>query len=605
MDLRTVQPCGELSFDQQDAHHYRMRTFWSDEMPWHPRAAMPPNALGNHAELDYDPLGPQFQIFQSHPTFSECDTFPQDSAYGSGPTIPESVPSLYNFRSHLNRQHPDLFKVDDDLQAYIYRHPEASRSDLQGVGQGIWPLDVDISQVLPFLEDEQALPDDNPTDSASQESELTFGSDCGQANSYHEWSQSLDDLFMASHPNAANEIIPESFPDLADDFSNDSANDVASESLESPAEPHPQDDLVLEEVPDKEDFLDDLSRENGAWAAPDLVLKAQSLDMDGWGSELSESDHATEETAPGLTADVLEKSLREAQPHTSRIIRILQSLPPQLLKTALRRDQESEDEDAEREEDKPNVKDKAKAQSSPRANHKCPECPKAFGRLCELKKHSKRHAKPYGCTFKECDKTFGSKNDWKRHESNQHSTLETWTCDMPGCHVVRHRQETFRSHLLKDHHLSHQPKLVEEKLERCRMGRHCDPRFWCGFCVEVIEIMEAGVNAWRMRCDHIDNHLWGKEGLIKKKMEDWVYVNDGKNRPGGGENGAVQTGGKRKASDAQEKPLNKKQKEGSLMWYCCNCPNAAGAVLKLSSSCLECHHLKCLHCTQEMVTTED
>ncbi|KAM3415704.1 hypothetical protein BST61_g9218 [Cercospora zeina] len=37
-------------------------------------------------------------------------------------------------------------------------------------------------------------------------------------------------------------------------------------------------------------------------------------------------------------------------------------------------------------------------------------------------KHIKRHTRPYGCTFPLCNKIFGSRNDWKRHELTQHQT---------------------------------------------------------------------------------------------------------------------------------------------------------------------------------------
>ncbi|KAF2212455.1 hypothetical protein CERZMDRAFT_106186 [Cercospora zeae-maydis SCOH1-5] len=54
------------------------------------------------------------------------------------------------------------------------------------------------------------------------------------------------------------------------------------------------------------------------------------------------------------------------------------------------------------------------------SNHQCPYCHKPNKRECDLKKHIKRHTRPYGCTFSLCNKTFGSRNDWKRHELTQH-----------------------------------------------------------------------------------------------------------------------------------------------------------------------------------------
>ncbi|RGP68127.1 hypothetical protein FLONG3_8301 [Fusarium longipes] len=158
--------------------------------------------------------------------------------------------------------------------------------------------------------------------------------------------------------------------------------------------------------------------------------------------------------------------------------------------------------------------------------HKCQDCDKAFPRLCELKKHQKRHSKPYGCTFIDCSKTFGSKNDWKRHESIQHYQLERWICTCTKsntgelCGKICHRRESFRSHLTKEHDIS-DPSELEEKVDTCRKGRHCDAHFWCGFCQETIEIKETE-NTWTKRCDHIDDHFSGR-GVPKKDISEWVH----------------------------------------------------------------------------------
>lgn len=142
----------------------------------------------------------------------------------------------------------------------------------------------------------------------------------------------------------------------------------------------------------------------------------------------------------------------------------------------------------------------------------------------------KRHEKPYGCTFKSCLKRFGSKNDWKRHESSQHFMLEKWDCDEPNCSKICQRRESFKNHLQRDHDMDDAEK-IEDKLESCRLGRHCDPRFWCGFCVRVIhiDVNERGGNSWTKRCDHIDNHLFRKEGLLKKDMKEWKHQEDQQN----------------------------------------------------------------------------
>ncbi|KAJ2997815.1 hypothetical protein NUW58_g526 [Xylaria curta] len=155
----------------------------------------------------------------------------------------------------------------------------------------------------------------------------------------------------------------------------------------------------------------------------------------------------------------------------------------------------------------------------PNQCHRCSTCPKTFHRRCELKKHEKRHEKPYGCTMPDCDKKFGSKNDWKRHENTQHFMLEIWRCDKEGCGRVCYRREIFKSHLEKDHQVIDQNTL-EVKLEKCRVGRNCEARFWCGFCQEIIEIKQEGGQAWAERFDHIDEHFSGRN-RAQKEISEW------------------------------------------------------------------------------------
>lgn len=162
----------------------------------------------------------------------------------------------------------------------------------------------------------------------------------------------------------------------------------------------------------------------------------------------------------------------------------------------------------------------------------CPTCKKFKGRPCELKKHMKRHERPYGCTFLVCNKTFGSKNDWKRHENSQHFHLETWRCDVErpeggACAKVCYRRQTFHDHLVKTHQMS-DPDTTKEKLDSCRIGRNCQSRFWCGFCNKLVELKKKGVDAWTERFDHIDDHFMGRHGLPKQGIHDWVPMDSDK-----------------------------------------------------------------------------
>lgn len=144
----------------------------------------------------------------------------------------------------------------------------------------------------------------------------------------------------------------------------------------------------------------------------------------------------------------------------------------------------------------------------------------------------KRHERPYGCTFVTCTKTFGSKNDWKRHENSQHFQLETWRCDVErpeggACAKVCYRKQTFQDHLSKEHQISDE-ETVKSKVEVCRIGRNCQARFWCGFCIKLVELKKKGLDAWAERFDHIDNHFMGRHNLPKQGIQDWVPVDSDK-----------------------------------------------------------------------------
>jgi hypothetical protein len=138
--------------------------------------------------------------------------------------------------------------------------------------------------------------------------------------------------------------------------------------------------------------------------------------------------------------------------------------------------------------------------------------------------------KPYACTFAKCDKKFGSKNDWKRHENSQHFQLEIWRCaekaadhpEQPECGKVYHRRESLKFHLERDHDIRDHA-VLDKKLAECRMGRNFDSRFWCGFCQKTIEPTGKGGPAHSERFDHIDDHFIGRD-MPKADIKDWKHV---------------------------------------------------------------------------------
>ncbi|KAH7026145.1 uncharacterized protein B0I36DRAFT_352048 [Microdochium trichocladiopsis] len=163
----------------------------------------------------------------------------------------------------------------------------------------------------------------------------------------------------------------------------------------------------------------------------------------------------------------------------------------------------------------------------------CRFCVKTFSRRCELRKHEKRHDKPFGCTFAGCTKRFGSKNDWKRHENSQHLMREIWKCDerhpstpSEPCGKIDGRREEFKQHLTLAHGIK-DPHQIDLKIEHCRVGRNYDERFWCGFCNKIVQTKSKGQSAGMERFDHIGDHYAGRRGHPRQNPEDWKHVDLG------------------------------------------------------------------------------
>lgn len=155
----------------------------------------------------------------------------------------------------------------------------------------------------------------------------------------------------------------------------------------------------------------------------------------------------------------------------------------------------------------------------------CTHCKKVLPRACDMNKHVKRHTRPFGCTFHKCNKVFGSKNDWKRHENSQHFQSEIFRCPVTEslkkygvCAKIFYHPATFEEHL-KDFHKITDAELLEDHKKNGRIGRGNHGRFWCGFCKKILPLKEVGVAAWDERFNHIDNHY--KEGI---RVDHWVDV---------------------------------------------------------------------------------
>ncbi|KAI7392040.1 hypothetical protein KC328_g7227 [Hortaea werneckii] len=164
-----------------------------------------------------------------------------------------------------------------------------------------------------------------------------------------------------------------------------------------------------------------------------------------------------------------------------------------------------------------------------------PGCGKRKKRECDLRKHRKRHSRPYGCTFADCWKRFGSRNDWKRHENSQHFLIDQWRCDMAiegnhKCGSLFQSDDAMRKHLLAQHTTALQleasrkgnplQRLVNLKTEHMHIGREAHHYYWCGFCDRLVAPVKDASNAWEDRFRHVGDH-YDKEN---KHVDDWICV---------------------------------------------------------------------------------
>ncbi|KAI7172348.1 hypothetical protein D0864_07176 [Hortaea werneckii] len=164
-----------------------------------------------------------------------------------------------------------------------------------------------------------------------------------------------------------------------------------------------------------------------------------------------------------------------------------------------------------------------------------PGCGKRKKRECDLRKHRKRHSRPYGCTFADCWKRFGSRNDWKRHENSQHFLIDQWRCDMivkgnHKCGSLFQSDDAMRKHLIAQHTRALQleasrkgnplQRLVTLKTEHMHIGREAHHYYWCGFCDRLIAPVKEAPNAWEDRFRHVGDH-YDKEN---RHVDDWICV---------------------------------------------------------------------------------
>ncbi|CEI67081.1 unnamed protein product [Fusarium venenatum] len=498
-------------------------------------------------------------------------------------------PRADNFRSHLERMHHKTYSANDDLTEYVYR-PVLSQG-LEGVG----------GSAMAYLQAQEQSPG-----LAHPSTILLFRGHGGDRRASQP-QLGISGLSRGTAPISIDRDIPGLAPVRESD-----ENFIRPDILSGPVpislhrwsgpptseEDAPGDDITTSESGQHDD------------AAPDDMDGVQkSGTLETGTSSISDNSSSQRPDIGMIDVDEAQQTPRAVMlpdqtsldsPNISLVsYEILDKIPKEVIASYMKKHStEIRDETP-----KPDMSG-GKSQGH---LHKCQDCDKSFPRLCELKKHQKRHSKPYGCTFLNCNKTFGSKNDWKRHESIQHYQLEVWVCNCTNsstgelCGKVCHRRESFRNHLTKEHKVSDQREL-EEKVDTCRRGRHCDAHFWCGFCQETIEIKEAD-NTWTKRCDHIDDHFSGRD-VPQRDISEWVHEKDlstSINTPlkDTSESSSVSSVPDPKASQTLGSQGNSSEDrrdwKDTYMWICCYCSNENS--FGHNKVCFDCNRRKCDNCT--------
>lgn len=268
---------------------------------------------------------------------------------------------------------------------------------------------------------------------------------------------------------------------------------------------------------------------------------------------------------------------------------------------------------------------------------KCDQCHKFFKRRCDLRKHKKRHSRPYGCTFEGCTKKFGSKNDWKRHENTRHYRIEAWRCHEPNptskinqCAKVFHRREQYQAHLKEQHNIKDDAE-IRQRSQKHRVGRNGQSGFWCGFCQQIIPLTSKGLEAWDERFDHIDSQHFSKEMTIDSwyPLDKDIPIGDMLPSNSLDNNASPLVNGDRSSSeDSSEEgnqdyssvsadgeameiqppdigkpvlmPAAGERSNRKSVWYCCACSDGPNS-LKFDDSCVRCSRRRCPTCKHSTI----
>lgn len=588
-------------------------------------------------------------------------------------------PRADNFRQHLKRVH-SVTPGDDDLEDYVYKEPASPGPDLAGLGSVGADLRMDANHYDNWSVYAPAIQEQAPGYSsnlgysgqqmnqyqgsnithqqlhliASSETEDQLPQAAVQnplvSSADGSASMQLEDAHSEQQEQQALEDVQDSGPE-EDFIESEYLNDESTDGSELCDEQVPSATPVEVQLPDMKDSLhnpDDMA-EIIVDDSDSVSSESESEDAQGYPARLEASATVDAVSLATVTApsardrpalDEAAMTTPAEPPATSVISSEGSSMVPnrhqasELIK-ALEHQGALADLLEELGYQKPRQPDRtpltshsvtSAASDSSQVICDEPNCGKVFPRPCELKKHKKRHEKPYGCTYPHCTKRFGSKNDWKRHENSQHCQFELWKCNEPSrlnpseiCGKACHRREQFKAHVSKEHAITDSAE-IDRRLVSCRVGRDCESRFWCGFCKTVVEISGRGLKAGTERFNHIDDHYSGRLGS-RMDISEWKSVDPelpASSSPGSGRdnlNGSSQipspssagpaNGRKRDAVTQQSAPRKRPRVAVETLWFCCHCGNPS--LTSTTAMCFMDHcdgHQKCSNCRVHVLPPE-
>jgi hypothetical protein len=245
-------------------------------------------------------------------------------------------------------------------------------------------------------------------------------------------------------------------------------------------------------------------------------------------------------------------------------------------------------------------------------------------------------------------RSWGSKNDWTRHEGKQHEQQECWRCgeansnasgeSIPAtshdaCKRVFYTKELYSKHLRQAHKF-HDNDVIDKMCSKQRIGQKAQVQFWCGFCRQVVPLKQIGLSGISERYNHIDYHF-SKE---RRTIEQWEPLNGrpyegesalvaqtsppescssggSEEEAGEGASGdahaiqstALQQGSRKRPSSAmvsgnQGPPPKRAHRVRTEMAVCCQCRNV---FQRWNGVCIPCNHRLCRNCAGEVVEQTD